>query len=106
MLLNLQIVFIGTIFSFGKNDIGKVSKPIKGKNGMYMFQLEQIIEAPKTNDYTANKQTVSADLKRRAIGTYNDGDIYKALKKKANVVARCRRSSAAGGYRVTPSAML
>lgn len=81
-----EAIVVGTIFSFGKNDIGKVSKPIKGKNGMYMFQLEQIIEAPKTNDYTANKQTVSAELKRRAIGTYNDGDIYKALKKKANVV--------------------
>ncbi len=81
-----EATVIGTIFSFGKNDIGKVSLPIKGKNGIYMFQLEQIIEAPKTTDYTANKQTLSTELKKRAIGTYNDGDIYKALKKKAEIV--------------------
>lgn len=81
-----ELTVIGTIFSFGKNDIGKVSKQIRGKNGIYIFQLEQIIEAPKTTDYTANKQTLETELKKRAIGTYNDGDAFKALKKKAEVV--------------------
>jgi peptidyl-prolyl cis-trans isomerase D len=78
-----EMEVIGTIFSFGKKDIGKVSVPVRGKNGIYMFQLESIIEAPATKDYKANKQTLEADLRSRAIMS---GEAFLALKKKANLV--------------------
>jgi peptidyl-prolyl cis-trans isomerase D len=78
-----EMEVIGTIFSFGKKDIGKVSVPVRGKNGIYMFQLESIIEAPATKDYKANKLTLEADLRSRAIMS---GEAFLALKKKANLV--------------------
>lgn len=73
---------IGTIFSFGKSDIGKVSVPVRGKNGIYMFQLESIVEAPATKDYKANKMTLEADLRSRAI---NSAEAFLAIKKLADV---------------------
>jgi peptidyl-prolyl cis-trans isomerase D len=78
-----EMEVIGTVFSFGKKDIGKVSVPVRGKNGIYMFQLESIVEAPATKDYKANKQTLEAELRSRAILS---GEAFLALKKKANVV--------------------
>lgn len=81
-----EMEVIGTIYSFGKKDIGKVSVPVRGKNGIYMFQLEGITDAPATKDYKANKMTLETELRSRAFNVYGEGDMFKALKKKADVV--------------------
>lgn len=78
-----EMEVIGTISSFGKSDIGKVSVPVRGKNGIYMFQLESIVEAPATKDYKANKLTLEAELRTRAI---DNAEAFMALRKKANIV--------------------
>lgn len=61
----------------------QVSKPIKGKNGVYVFKVTSLTPAqdPKANDLTADKNQLLNTLQSRA--SYQ---AYDALKKNANII--------------------
>ncbi|HTD98571.1 MAG TPA: SurA N-terminal domain-containing protein [Mucilaginibacter sp.] len=75
--LSVEYKLIGTIFGSKPN---KVSKPIEGQTGVYVFSLESFVNpAPLTNAVRERQQITQALLTR------SQTQIFDALKDKANV---------------------
>ena len=67
---------LGALSSIGKN---KVSKPIKGEQGVYVVQVQAVNEKP-VKDYKANQKNLMASFSSRV-----DYEVYNALRKMANI---------------------
>lgn len=65
--------------AFGKN-VGEITTPIDGQNGVYMVQVLQINKAPKLDNYAA----YIGQLSSGAAGAINNS-VYQALKKAADI---------------------
>jgi peptidyl-prolyl cis-trans isomerase D len=75
--LSLEYRLIGTIFG---SQPGKLSKPVEGQHGAYVFVIDNFINpAPLTNAVREKEQLGQALLQR------SQGQIFEALKDKANV---------------------
>lgn len=72
---------IGTVFSLNAKHKGALTKPIKGRMGVYVIQLQDISEAEPKDDYTANKETLQNKVKSAV-----SGETYRAMRDKANIV--------------------
>lgn len=59
---------------------GQMSTPLKGETGVYVVQVESIVEPMEVEEYTSEKQSVTAKISNRA-----QGGVYNALKEKADV---------------------
>jgi len=68
---------IGTVFGSQPN---KLSKPVAGQNGAYVFVLDSFTNPPAMANDVREKQQLSQALMQRA-----NSDIFEALKDKANV---------------------
>jgi len=68
---------IGTIFGSQPN---KLSKPVAGQNGVYVFDVDSFTNPPPLTDALRIKQQLGQALMQRA-----DSQIFDALKDKANV---------------------
>jgi len=71
---------IGTTTTLKANEI---SKPLKGRSGVFLVKVKEVIEAPAITDYTASKN--------KLIGSYTgtvDTDVFEALKENANIENR------------------
>ena len=60
---------------------GKLSKPIKGENGVFVIFIENITEPQPITDYSFQKVQMKGNLENRA-----GSEMFEALKDKANVV--------------------
>ncbi len=60
-----------------------ISKPLVGKEGVYMVYVEAAAEAPAQKDYKAQQTAAIAQLQPRV-----DYEVYDALKANANIVDR------------------
>jgi len=69
--------FIGTVFG---SQPGKLSKPIAGQSGVYVFDVDSFTNPPPLTDALRIKQQLGQALLQRA-----DAQIFEALKDKANV---------------------
>ena len=68
---------VGTVFG---SKINKISKPIAGQQGVYVFTVNSFINpAPLTNAVREKQQIAQALLQR------SEGQIFEALKDKDNV---------------------
>ncbi len=72
---------IGTVFSLTKEQQGSITIPIAGTVGVYVVQLQEIVEPAQTTDYSTNKQTLTRVLRNRS-----GDDSFRALKEKAKVI--------------------
>jgi hypothetical protein len=70
---------VGAIFSVPQ-DLRPLLAPIDGNTGVYVIRITDIIPAPETTDYTAEKESL-----RNAKQTSADNAIMKALREKAEV---------------------
>lgn len=68
----------GTIVTLKKNSL---SKPIKGKSGVFVVSVDAIKEAPVTKDYSATKMQSGSGLQSRV-----DYEVFNALKENAKVI--------------------
>jgi peptidyl-prolyl cis-trans isomerase D len=68
---------VGTVFGSQPN---KLSKPIAGQQGAYVFVLDSFTNPPAMTDAVREKQQLSQALLQRA-----DSQLFEALKDKANV---------------------
>ncbi|WP_262493402.1 peptidylprolyl isomerase [Mucilaginibacter pedocola] len=68
---------IGGIFG---SQPGKLSKPVVGTQGVYVYALDSFVNPPALTNAVREKQTLGAALAQRA-----DGAVLEALKDKANV---------------------
>jgi len=68
---------VGTIFGSQPN---KLSKPVAGTQGVYVFSLDSFTNPPALDNAIREKQQLGQALMQRA-----DGQIFDALKDKANV---------------------
>ena len=68
---------IGTVFG---SQPGKLSKPIAGQAGVYVFDIDSFTNPPALTDALRIKQQLGQALMQRA-----DSEIFDALKDKANV---------------------
>ena len=74
---SVEYKLVGTIFGSKPN---KLSKPIEGEHGVYVFAVDNFINpAPLTNAVRERQQIGQALLQR------SEGQIFDALKDKANV---------------------
>jgi len=62
---------------------GLLSKPVKGKAGVFITVVEEIKEAPATTDYKPTKAKVAESIQGRV-----DYEVFEALKTNANVTDR------------------
>lgn len=58
-----------------------VSKPIAGKEGVFVVSVESVVDAPAQKDYKAQQTSAISQLQPRV-----DYEVYDALKENANVV--------------------
>lgn len=72
---------VGTVCSLSPAQQGAITKPIKGKIGVYVVQLVEIAEAPQEADYTEEKDKLNNALRARA-----ERMMIEALRKQANIV--------------------
>jgi peptidyl-prolyl cis-trans isomerase D len=70
---------VGAIFSVPQ-DLRPLLAPIDGNTGVYVIRITDIIPAPETTDYTAEKESL-----RNAKQMSADNAIMKALREKADV---------------------
>jgi peptidyl-prolyl cis-trans isomerase D len=68
---------IGTTFGM---EVGDISKPIKGEQGVYVIALESKTEPPAGVDYATNARILNSSLSARV-----DYEVYEALKENANI---------------------
>ena len=68
---------IGTVFGSQPN---KLSKPVAGQTGVYVFDVDSFTNPPPLTDALRIKQQLGQALMQRA-----DAQIFEALKDKANV---------------------
>lgn len=59
---------------------GQTSKPIKGENGVIVFTVVDVTEAPVNSDYSASSKQYIDQKRSRA-----DYEVFNALKEKANI---------------------
>ncbi|HIA37506.1 MAG TPA: hypothetical protein EYM84_02580 [Flavobacteriales bacterium] len=69
---------IGKIYG---SKVGVLSEPLQGNIGVYVFVLREMIPAPETSDFSANKGSMGNNLKARV-----DYEVFNALEKAADVV--------------------
>ena len=74
---------IGHIFGMKK---GELSEPVKGNYGVYVFIIDEIIEASSIDIYSFNKSQLMSNMQLRV-----DYELFNALEDKANVVAKRHR---------------
>ena len=67
----------GTLFTL---PLSKLSKPIKGKTGVFVVVVDKNIPAPPTKDYLPTQKQVIQNLQLRV-----DQDLYKAMQTKADI---------------------
>ncbi len=60
---------------------GTISKPTKGDNGVFMVAVASVNEAPLPKDFKAKQKEIEQSSSYRV-----DGELYDALKEKANIV--------------------
>jgi peptidyl-prolyl cis-trans isomerase D len=68
---------VGSLFAMKAN---KISEPIKGDVGVFVVQVNEIVQAPAAKDYKANQTQVQGAIKQRV-----DYELFEALKDKADV---------------------
>ena len=59
---------------------GSISKPTKGDNGVFMVAVASVNEAPLPKDFKAKQKEIEQANSYRV-----DGELYDALKEKANI---------------------
>jgi peptidyl-prolyl cis-trans isomerase D len=62
------------------------SKPIAGRDGVFMVYAESVTEAPAQKDYKAQQAAATAQLQPRA-----ESEVFEALKKTANIEEHLHR---------------
>jgi peptidyl-prolyl cis-trans isomerase D len=72
---------VGAIFSLANDKVGSMLMPIEGVTGVYVVIVDEILAAPETTDFTADKLSLTTT---RASGV--DQAVIKALREKANVI--------------------
>jgi peptidyl-prolyl cis-trans isomerase D len=75
--LSLEYKLIGTIFG---SQLGKLSKPVEGQHGAYVFVIDNFINPAPLNNAVREKEQLGQALLQRS-----QGQIFEALKDKANV---------------------
>ncbi len=75
--LSLEYKLIGTIFG---SQPGKLSKPVEGEHGAYVFVIDNFINPAPLNNAVREKEQLGQALLQRS-----QGQIFEALKDKANV---------------------
>ena len=75
--LSLEYKLIGTIFG---SQPGKLSKPVEGQHGAYVFVIDNFINPAPLNNAVREKEQLGQALLQRS-----QGQIFEALKDKANV---------------------
>jgi peptidyl-prolyl cis-trans isomerase D len=75
--LSLEYKVIGTIFG---SQPGKLSKPVEGQHGAYVFVIDNFINPAPLNNAVREKEQLGQALLQRS-----QGQIFEALKDKANV---------------------
>jgi peptidyl-prolyl cis-trans isomerase D len=75
--LSLEYKLIGTIFG---SQPGKLSKPVEGQHGAYVFVIDNFINPTPLNNAVRIKEQIGQALLQRS-----QGQIFDALKDKANV---------------------
>ena len=73
----LEYKVVGTIFGSKPN---KLSAPVEGEHGVYVFELDNFINAPSQNNAVRERTQIAQALFQRS-----QGAIFEALKDKANV---------------------
>ncbi len=68
---------IGAIFG---SDLHKISKPVEGQNGVYVFVVDSFNNPPAVNNAMKDRQQIAQALLQRV-----DTDVFNVLKEKANV---------------------
>ena len=68
---------VGSIFA---TNIGAISKPIEGKNAVYVIEVTAKDDEKTSGDFTQQKQEI-----QKGAATYANGAAYKALNTDANV---------------------
>jgi peptidyl-prolyl cis-trans isomerase D len=58
-----------------------MSKPLTGKEGVFLVYVENVVEAPSQKDYKTQQSAAVAQLQPRV-----DYEVYDALKTNANIV--------------------
>lgn len=61
----------------------EISKPIKGRNGVFLVKAKEVIEAPSITDYTASKNKILGDYSGKV-----DNGVFEALKENAGIENR------------------
>lgn len=59
---------------------GQMSLPLKGEAGVYVVQVENIVEPADLDTFESEQRSVTSRLSSRA-----NSEVYNALKEKANV---------------------
>ncbi len=62
---------------------GVLTKPVKGKSGVFVAVVEEIKEAPATTDYKMIKSRLGENVQGRV-----DYEVFEALKENANIIDR------------------
>ena len=75
--LGREPALLGTVSGM---EIGDVSNPIKGEQGVYVVALDAKSEVPAQTDFTSNSAILNSSLSARV-----DYEVYEALKEKADV---------------------
>ena len=75
--LGREPALLGTV---GGMEVGDISAPIKGDQGVYVVYLASKSEAPAQTDYSANSSILNSSLSGRV-----DYEVFEALKEKADI---------------------
>ena len=73
----LEYKVVGAIFGSKPN---KLSAPVEGEHGVYVFELDNFINAPSQNNAVRERTQIAQALFQRS-----QGAIFEAMKDKANV---------------------
>lgn len=76
--LGREPAVIGTIDGM---EVGDISEPVKGNQGVYVLLVESRAEAPAANNYATNAMILNSSLSSRV-----DFEVYEALKEKAEII--------------------
>lgn len=76
--LGREPALIGTVSGM---EVGDISKPVKGDQGVYVIYLENRGEAPAVTDFTNSARMLNASFAQRV-----DFEAFEALKEKADIV--------------------
>lgn len=81
---------IGKLFT--NIPVGSMTKPIKGKSGVYVVVVEGVSEAPETTDFTIDRMNIRVARRGAA-----DSGVIKALREKADVKDNRRKIELGAG---------